>query len=250
MSSLVARDRPRRRGYSDVPHALWTLPTLAAAPRLILGWLHSHDAGYLGTITVNRIRREFGTSSVSKYLSEIEEAGFIAVDRHQNGHAAKIVLLMDPWEDLFDLPARSRLGTSPESARYQPDLGAPVSARVEDHSEKNSSGDQKEPSSASPTERFDRFWSRYPRAVGKPAARKAFKSAVKRSGLEAIQQGYRAWEAFWRDGKVPEQFIPHPATWLNQERYNDAPPAITTLDVTLDVAKRLFEKYEAEEAGA
>lgn len=274
MTALVKRSRPRRRGYSDVPHGLWTLGSLTASARLILGWLHSHDAGYLQTITVNRIRREFATSSVAKYLDEMEEAGFVTVERKGNGQAASIVLQMDPWEALYTAPpqdgepGRDRLGSDDDdraetgSVPRRDRLGdraetgsvsAPRSARVEDQGEDHV-GDQKRtsasPASTGPsdTERFERFWKRYPRRAGKPAAKRAWKSALKRSQLDEIQTGFLAWETFWTENRTPEEFIPYPATWLNQERYNDTPPAVESTQGALDVAKALFEQYESEEA--
>lgn len=281
MTALVKRSRPRRRGYSDVPHGLWTLGSLTASARLILGWLHSHDAGYLQTITVNRIRREFATSSVAKYLDEMEEAGFVTVERKGNGQAASIVLQMDPWEALYTAPpqdgepGRDRLGSDDDdraetgSVPRRDRLGdraetgsvsAPISARVEDQGEDHV-GDQKR-TSASPAstgplsdaevlERFERFWGRYPRPAGKPAARKAFKSRVKtHEQLRAVQAGFVRWEEFWRENSTPENFVPYPATWLNQERYHDPVPTVESAQGALDVAKSLFEQYESEEASS
>lgn len=63
---------------------------------------------------------------------------------------------------------------------------------------------------------FERFWSAYPRKVGKGAARKAWASATrKQPGQEIISAVSRA--AF----DARERFVPHPATWLNQERWLD-----------------------------
>lgn len=71
-------------------------------------------------------------------------------------------------------------------------------------------------------ERFDRFWSAYPRKTGKDAARKAF--ARRKVNDELLQQMLDAIETqkhseqWTRNGG---QFIPHPATWLNQGRWQD-----------------------------
>lgn len=67
---------------------------------------------------------------------------------------------------------------------------------------------------------FEQFWSAYPRKVGKDAARKAFAGALKRASLEAVAAGLNA--ATWPEDP---QFIPHPATWLNQGRWADDPAA-------------------------
>ena len=71
-------------------------------------------------------------------------------------------------------------------------------------------------------ERFDEFWYAYPRKEGKDAARKAFarRSPTKEllaDMLAAIEAQKRS-EQWQRDGG---QFIPHPATWLNQGRWQD-----------------------------
>ena len=99
-------------------------------------------------------------------------------------------------------------------------------------------------------QRFEKFWKLYPRRAGKPAALRAFKGAVKRSGVAPIQEGFVRWETFWRVNGTPEEFIPYPATWLNQERYNDPTPQVTSEQGALDVAKALFDQYTAEEAEA
>ena len=68
--------------------------------------------------------------------------------------------------------------------------------------------------------RFEEFWQEYPRKTGKEAARRAWEKAAARVGAEPILKGLRA--AVW---PLDNQFIPHPATWLNQGRWDDeAPP--------------------------
>ena len=72
---------------------------------------------------------------------------------------------------------------------------------------------------------FDRFWVTYPRRVGKADARKAFAKAFAKLGENAEQVLSGALErakAGWTD----PQFIPHPATWLNREGWEDEPTVI------------------------
>lgn len=78
-------------------------------------------------------------------------------------------------------------------------------------------------------ERFDRWYQTYPRKVGKGAARRAW---LKLRPDEALTE--RMIAAVARQKTSPQwvkdggQYIPHPATWLNQERWEDeaaAPPA-------------------------
>jgi hypothetical protein len=72
---------------------------------------------------------------------------------------------------------------------------------------------------------FTAFWAAYPRKVGKGQARKAWRSAtlgrhVDPKILIVASEHFRD-EA--RRRRIEEQYIPHPATWLNGERYSDSP---------------------------
>lgn len=69
---------------------------------------------------------------------------------------------------------------------------------------------------------FAEFWIAYPRKTGKPAAERAWRAqrlgaAAVRELLDAIEEHRRSRQ--WAD----PQFIPHPATWLNQRRWEDHP---------------------------
>ena len=75
--------------------------------------------------------------------------------------------------------------------------------------------------------RFDRFWEAYPSKVGKDAARKAFEKrkpdASLLSAMVAAIEVQAASEKWTKDGG---QFIPNPATWLNQGRWQDEDAAV------------------------
>lgn len=62
---------------------------------------------------------------------------------------------------------------------------------------------------------FDRFWNVYPRKVARPAARKAW-SKLTLADREQATQGVRSFTF-----PEEEKFIPHPATWLNNQRWLD-----------------------------
>lgn len=67
---------------------------------------------------------------------------------------------------------------------------------------------------------FADFWAQYPRKVARPKAEKAYMKAVKKATPDEILSGLMVWKMYWDD----PQFIPHSATWLNDERWNDKPP--------------------------
>jgi hypothetical protein len=74
---------------------------------------------------------------------------------------------------------------------------------------------------------FESFWAAYPRKVGKGAAKKAW-AKIRPSRtmvgqmIAAIheQQNSVQWQ------RNNGQYIPHPATWLNQTRWEDEPEIV------------------------
>ena len=82
------------------------------------------------------------------------------------------------------------------------------------------------------TDGFDRFWDAYPRKKGKAAALKAWSVLFPNHELIetilAAVTAQRDWPEWRRDAG---QFVPHPATWLHQQRWHDerdpAPQAFT-----------------------
>jgi len=66
---------------------------------------------------------------------------------------------------------------------------------------------------------FERFWQAYPKKVGKKSARKAFVRAKMPVGplVTAIER-QKCSDQWSRDNG---QYIPNPATWLNQGRWED-----------------------------
>ncbi len=86
---------------------------------------------------------------------------------------------------------------------------------------------------------FEEFWSIYPRKVSKRAALKAFESALGRASFDALLAGAIR---FANDRNLPEaEFIPHPTTWLNGDRWLDGP---------LPERKKTKEEQQAEWAKA
>ncbi len=79
---------------------------------------------------------------------------------------------------------------------------------------------------------FAAFWTAYPRKTAKPAAITAFAridpdDATFAAMLAALDRQRRSPDWCKDDGR----FIPHPATWLNQRRWEDLPPEVATTPV-------------------
>jgi hypothetical protein len=75
---------------------------------------------------------------------------------------------------------------------------------------------------------FELFWSAYPRRVAKKDAKAAFTKAMKKTTMDAIlsalewQREQEGWQQRDPDGVL--RHVPHPASWLNGERWDDERP--------------------------
>ena len=69
-------------------------------------------------------------------------------------------------------------------------------------------------------ENFEKFWTEYPKKIAKKEAKKAF---VKVCPIDetSLMTGLAKWKKSEQWTKDKGRFIPHPTTWLNQERWND-----------------------------
>ena len=79
---------------------------------------------------------------------------------------------------------------------------------------------------AAADERFERFWAVYPNKVKKPAALKAW-TRINPDGAttDAIIAGVERETRSRQWTKDDGEYIPHPATWLNQRQWEDNPVA-------------------------
>ncbi len=69
---------------------------------------------------------------------------------------------------------------------------------------------------------FDLFWSEYPNKQAKIAAKRAWLK-IKPDERADVMQGIARWKQSESWLKDDGQFIPHPATFLNQRRFEDSP---------------------------
>lgn len=98
-------------------------------------------------------------------------------------------------------------------------------------------------------ETFKKFWSAYPRKVGKDAALKAWlkKKPDINEVLNALDWQKQSDQWMKDNGK----FIPHPATYLNQGRWQDEPTLINNANKTIhdtraETAKAMFGGFSNE----
>lgn len=68
---------------------------------------------------------------------------------------------------------------------------------------------------------FDAFWLAYPKKRAKKPAQKAWAKAKEKPSLEVILEAIERAKQSLQWQKEGGEFIPLPATWINQERWDD-----------------------------
>ena len=101
---------------------------------------------------------------------------------------------------------------------------------------------------------FERFYAVYPRKVGVQKARVAFEAAMKRPAPPTIEQLIASVEAHkktWDWKKDGGAYIPHPTTYLNQDRWRDdlsTAPKEPTRESGKRSVKQMYPQHEQSEA--
>jgi hypothetical protein len=89
------------------------------------------------------------------------------------------------------------------------------------------------------SQQFEEFWNLYPRKEGKKPAFKAFSSAMSRTTFPDILAGV---EAYKRSDRVKRGFIKLPATWLNEDAWEDAATQVQTEQVGTERRERELQR--------
>ena len=95
-------------------------------------------------------------------------------------------------------------------------------------------------------EAFGRFWDTYPRKTGKKAALHAWSKAGDKPDIEEIVTAIEAQKQSAQWQKDGGQFIPHPATWLNQGRWDDDPEIGERCATIEEIRARRLERERKE----
>ena len=174
---------------------------------------------------------------VSAAISTLEQAGLVW---RYEGNGDRLLYIAF-WEDIqrIDRPGKGR-NPRPDGtwdyrdSEIRESVASPRESVATGTGEQGNRGTGEEharspatPSSERAPDRFEEFWSHYPRKVGKQKARAKFQAACKRANAETIISGALRLAG---DPNLPEErFIPHPTTWLERDGWEDGPlPERTT----------------------
>lgn len=197
---------------------------------IIASYAADDGAGAWPSIRTIAAAGRISAASVKRAIAELQRLGDLRVDRGGGNRSSRYALTVPIQIEQISTPVQPDTGITLTPPPVQPDT-AGVSERdwrgfslIPDPSVTRHETRQVTRQSAhDPLEaRFETFWTAYPRKVAKDAARKAWNQ---RKPTEALMVDILAaiarqtLSAQWqRDGG---QFIPHPATWLRQGRWQD-----------------------------
>jgi hypothetical protein len=193
--------------FTQIPNSWARDERLGYRARGILLLLMSHQDGW--KISLEHLANDGpdGITAVRTAISQLQEFGYLTrnqIRNEMNQIEGAEWILSDPFEK--DEPASENLILGNQSENL-------ISGNL---TLKNTIS--KEDNRKVILEQFERFWEIYPRRVGKSAALKSFEKASVIEDPEVIISRLTAWA----ERPLPEmRFIPHPATWLNQGRWQD-----------------------------
>ena len=199
---------------------------LKPATKIVLYWLADHHNGETGKCfpSINHLARvcEMSRRSVEGHLTVLEQLGLIKRfnqfrDRGGKTSNSYVLELMGTTEhnSLADTDTQNLRMVCEKSAH-----GDTQNLRMNNLGINNLGKETNNSSSSDEVDYyFDQLWSLYPRKVGKGQARKAFKAASKKADFYDLLPKLMDYVQTL-EGK-DKQFIPHLATWLNGERWED-----------------------------
>ena len=198
MSKLSVQGR-----YGVIPHSVLYSNELSLKAKGLYGYMQSKPDGW--EFSAERISLECrdGRSSIETALQELEDAGFLQRRTYKNEKGQW------EWEHvLVENPVSENLVSE-----------NPVSENRASNKEVISKKDTVR-SNTLRGEGFDDFWNEYPRRIAKVDAQRAW-SKLEPHLKDDIIKGLRAWKDTEQWKREGGRFIPHPATFLNQRRWED-----------------------------
>lgn len=218
--------------FAQIPNEAIRDPRITVTAFRLLAYLMSHQDGY--EIGYEQIERQTGMGryAINEAIKNLEKLGWLLVERPKlpNGQFTN-----KTWTVLNPLDAAT-VGNSTMESHH---MGQSTDIKKTTTKEEQ----VKELSESKAQERFDLFWSIYPRKDDKKPAKKAFDRLSEADQLAAIE-GAKRYAADPNLGTRRWQKMG--ATWLNGECWNNGPlPEMTKFGPKVDkIAERERENAE------
>lgn len=171
--------------------------------------------------------------TVQRWVKHLQELGYVAVTNVRDGAAMqrRISPLSASVPDVCaenvpdkNVGERHPVSAGDKNVAPTPTKMSPIprqKCRLEQYKNNNT----RENNTRAGARGFDRFWAAYPRKVGKGAAERSFERI--RPDAALLDGMLRAIESQRQSDTWQRGYIPNPATWLNQRRWEDEPDGVT-----------------------
>lgn len=160
-----------------------------------------------------------GERTVQGWIKNLADCGYITVEMFGGAGQGRCERRMTPLFGLRDV-RQTPADLSPTPAENC----APPPQKTAGKQYKNNNTSDNNTTRAC-ARGFDRFWAAYPRKVGKGAAERSFERI--RPDAALLDGMLRAIETQRQSDTWLRGYIPNPATWLNQRRWEDEPDGVT-----------------------
>lgn len=191
------------RDFTVIPNTWIRNSSLSPSANYLLIYLMTHEVGY--EITFGQMQREtgLGIKGIRTALKELQDKGWLEMERTKRPNGQ-----LGPYRYILT-----------EATVPKGTVVAGTVAQGTDIKKNNNLEEQSKETKAHLEEMFTEFWNAYPRKLDKAKAFRAFKSALKRAKFEDILAGVIAYR---NDPKRNPDFTKYPATWLNNDSWENA----------------------------
>ena len=153
--------------------------------------------------------------AISKYIKNLSFYGYITI---VNANSYKRQIYLSNLKQMINVPITNDIGTL--NKRYR-NLKQTFKHNNNNKLDNNLNKVIDKNNADALNDGFELFWNEYPKHKGKPVAEKAFNKAIKKIDIDTMLEAIRKQKQSAQWKKENGQYIPYPATWLNQERWAD-----------------------------
>lgn len=213
--------------FAQVPNEAIRDPKITATGFRLLSYLMSHKDGYELTYSQIEAQTGMGRWAINQAIGNLEGLGWLKTQATKGSDGR-----YGPKSWTVLTPSTVGYSTAVDSTVDNPTDNKKTIYKEEQYKEQVNA-QQVEPM-------FLDFWNLYPRKVGKQAAKKAYLKACNSVADFVILAGVKRLAS--DPNLPPKDFIPHPATWLNEGRWDDEAYPERTLSLTEKRAKEEAER--------
>lgn len=215
----VLRKVDNDSGYTKIDNNIFKNKDLSLKAKGLLSMMLSFADGWEFSVSGLTALSKDGIDSVRSGLNELEEFGYILREYPRDkGKFGKTIYHISQVPNLVG-----------KTAKEKPHMANPHTDKPTREIQYNKELNNKELINKELTntidqteELFNEFWEVYPRKIGKKKCASKYKKIDKETHLKIVNDiETRLMTKDWKLDKDSVRYIPHPETYLNNERWND-----------------------------